>query len=131
MRSCTSPTDHPVIGTRWVFKNKIDESGQVIKNKIRFVAQGYNQEKGIDFDKTYALVARLDSIRILLAFAYFMNFKIYQMDVKSAFLNGFIKETVYVEQSLGFEHEKFSNHVFKLKKALYGLKQAPRAWYDD
>ena len=120
------PTDHPVIGTRWVFKNKLDESGQVIKNKARLVAQGYNQEECIDFDETYAPVARLESIRILLAFACFMNFKLYQMDVKCAFLNGFIKEIVYVEQRQGFENEKFSSHVFKLKKALYSLKQAPR-----
>ena len=91
------------------------------------MAQGYNQEEGINFDKTYASVDRIESIHILLAHANFMNFKLYQIDVKSDFLNGFIKETVYVEQPPSFEHEKFSNHIFKLKKILYGLKQAPCA----
>ena len=91
------PTGHPIIDTRWVFKNKLDELGQVIKNKARLVAHGYNQE-GINFNETFAPVAKLESIRILLAFACFMDFKVYQMDVKSAFLNGFIKKTVYVEQ---------------------------------
>ena len=91
------PTDHPVIGTKWVLKNKLDESGQVVNNKERLVEQEYNKKEGIDFDETYAPVARLESIHILLAYAYFMDFKLYQMDVKSAFLNGFIKKTVYVE----------------------------------
>ena len=108
----------------------MDENGNVVRNKARLVAQGYSQEEGINYDETYAPVARLKSIRLLLAYVCFMDFKLYQMDVKSAFLNGFIKEEVYVEQPPGFEHEIFSNHVFKLKKTLYGLKQAPRAWYD-
>jgi hypothetical protein len=118
------------IGTKWIFRNKLDEHGNVVRNKARLVAQGYSQEEGIDYDETYAPVARLESIRLLLAYACYMNFKLYQMDVKNAFLNGFIKEEVYVEQPPGFENEKFPNHVFKLKKALYGLKQAPRAWYE-
>ena len=84
----------------------------MIKNKERLVAQSYNQEEDIDFDEIYALAIRLGSIHILLTYACFMNFKFYQMDVKSAFLNGFIKETICVEQTLGFEHEKFPNHVF-------------------
>ena len=108
----------------------MDESGNVIRNKARLVAHGYSQEEGIDFDKTYAPVARLESIRVLLAFAYYMDFKLFQMDVKSIFLNGFIKEEVFVEQPPDFEYESFPNHVFKLKKTLYGLKQAPRTWYD-
>lgn len=92
--------------------------------------QGYCQEEGIDFDETLAPVARLEATRILLAFENHHNFEIFQMDVKSSFLNGFVKEDVYVEKPPLFEEEKFSNHVYKLKKALYGLKQAPRAWYD-
>ncbi|WP_374695330.1 reverse transcriptase domain-containing protein [Areca yellow leaf disease phytoplasma] len=108
----------------------LDEQGNVIRNKARLVAKGYNQEEGIDFDETYAPVARLEAIRLLLAFACYMNFKLFQMDVKSAFLNGFIFKQVFVEQAPGFESHAFPNHVFKLNKALYGLKQAPRAWYD-
>ena len=124
------PTDQSVIGTKWVYKNKADEQGNITKNKARLVAQGYNQEEGIDYEETFAPVARLEAIRILLSFACHHNFKLYQMDVKSAFLNGFIKENVYVEQPPLFVHEKYPDHVFKLKKALYGLKQAPRAWYE-
>ena len=94
------------------------------------MAQGFNQEEGIDFEEIFAPVARLESIRMLLAYASYMDFKLFQMDVKSAFLNGYIVEEVYVEQPPGFENHDFPNHVFKLKKALYGLKQAPKAWYD-
>ena len=124
------PKDKTVIGTKWVFRNKTNEEGIVVRNKARLVAQGYNQEEGIDFEETFAPVARLEAIRMLCAFACFKDFKLFQMDVKSAFLNGFINEEVYVEQPPGFEDPKFENHVFKLSKALYGLKQAPRAWYD-
>ncbi|KAK1608125.1 hypothetical protein QYE76_031798 [Lolium multiflorum] len=119
-----------VIGTKWVFKNKQDEHGIVIRNKARLVAQGYSQVEGVDFGETFAPVARLESIRILLAFAAHHGFKLQQMDVKSAFLNGPLHEEVYVKQPPGFEDPHFPNHVFKLKKALYGLKQAPRAWYE-
>ena len=94
------------------------------------VAQGYTQVKGLDFVETYVSVARLEAIRILLAYACAHNIKLYQMDVKSAFLNGYINEEVYVEQPLGFKDDKKPDHVYKLKKALYGLKQAPRAWYE-
>ena len=94
----------------------------MVRNKARLVAQGYNQEEGIDFDEIFAPVARFEAIHMLLAFSYFMNFKLYQMDVKSAFLNGFINEEVYVEQPPGFQNFKFPNHVFKITKALYGLK---------
>ena len=86
------PKDKHIIGTKWVFKNKLDENGIVVRNKARLVAQGYNQEEGIDFDETFALVARLEAIRVLLAYACSLNFQLYQMDVKSAFLNGFINE---------------------------------------
>ncbi|KAL5541106.1 hypothetical protein UlMin_043392 [Ulmus minor] len=111
-------------------KNKVDEGGIVTRNKARLVAKGYNQEEGIDYEETFAPVARLEAIRILLAFACYHDFVLFQMDVKSAFLNGFILEEVFVEQPPGFESFDFPNHVYKLKKALYGLKQAPRAWYD-
>ena len=94
------------------------------------VAQGYTQVEGIDFDESFALVARLESIRILLSIACIMKFKLYEMDVKSAFLNGFLNKEVFVEQPKGFQDPHFSDHVLRLKKALYGLKQAPRAWYD-
>ena len=124
------PENYPIIGTKWVFKNKLDEHGIIIRNKARLVAKGYNQEEGIDYEETYAPVARLEAIRMLLAYASIMNFKLYQMDVKSAFLNGLIQEEVYVEQPPGFEIPDKPNHVYKLQKALYGLKQAPRAWYE-
>ncbi|GJR59359.1 retrovirus-related pol polyprotein from transposon TNT 1-94 [Tanacetum coccineum] len=104
--------------------------GNLNRRTIRLVAQGYNQQEGIDYDETYAPVARLESIRILLAYACALDFKLFQMDVKSAFLNGFINEEVYVAQPLGFIDFKKPDHVYKLKKALYGLKQAPKAWYD-
>jgi hypothetical protein len=126
------PKDHRinVIGTKWVFKNKQDENGIVIRNKARLVAQGFAQIEGMDFEDTFAPVARLEAIRLLLAFASFHNFKLYQMDVKSAFLNGPLKETAYVAQPPGFEDPCRPNHVYLLHKALYGLKQAPRAWYE-
>ncbi|KAK1654085.1 hypothetical protein QYE76_071890 [Lolium multiflorum] len=126
------PKDHRinVIGTKWVFKNKQDENGIVIRNKARLVAQGFAQIEGMDFEDTFAPVARLEAIRLLLAFASFHNFKLYQMDVKSAFLNGPLKETAYVAQPPGFEDPRRPNHVYLLHKALYGLKQAPRAWYE-
>jgi hypothetical protein len=119
-----------VVGTKWVFRNKQDEHGVVTRNKARLVAKGYSQVKGLDFDETYTVVARLESIRILLAYATCHGFKLYQMDVKSAFLNGPIKEEGYVEQPPDFEDSEYPNHVYKLSKALYGLKQAPRAWYE-
>ena len=124
-------TDYPIISIKWVFRNKLDDMSNIVRNKARLVAQGYRQEEGINCDETYAPVnARLKSIRILLAFTCFMNFKLFQMDVKSAFLNVFIAEDVYVKQPPCFENELFPDHVFKLKKILYGLKQAPRAWYN-
>ncbi|GJT13039.1 retrovirus-related pol polyprotein from transposon TNT 1-94 [Tanacetum coccineum] len=123
------PRNMTIIGTKWVFRNKLDENGIVSRNKARLVAQGYNQQEGIDYDITYALVARLESIRILLAYACALDFKLFQMDVKSAFLNGFINEEVYVAQPPGFIDFEKPDHVYKLKKALYGLKQAPKAWH--
>ena len=123
----TRPGGVHIIGTKWIFKNKTNEDGEIIRNKSRLVAQGYTQVEGIDFDESFAPVARLESIRILMSIACTMNFKLYQMDVKCAFLNGYLNEEVFVEQPKGFED---LDHVLRLKKALYGLKQAPRAWYD-
>ncbi|GJT71375.1 retrovirus-related pol polyprotein from transposon TNT 1-94 [Tanacetum coccineum] len=108
----------------------IYENGIVSRNKARLVAQGYNQQKGINYDETYALVARLEFIRILLAYSCALDFKLFQMEAKSAFLNGFINEEVYMAQPPGFIDFEKPDHVYKLKKALYGLKQAPKAWYD-
>nr|CAN70899.1 hypothetical protein VITISV_022769 [Vitis vinifera] len=105
----------------------MDENDIIVRNKARLIAQGFNQEEGIDYEETFALVARLEAIRMLLAFACFNDFILYQMDVKSALLNGFINEEVHVEQPPGFQSFNFPNHVFKLKKAFYGLKQTPRA----
>jgi hypothetical protein len=124
------PKNHNVIGTKWVFHNKHNEDGLVVRNKARLVAQGYTQIEGLDFSATFAPVSRLEAIRILLAYACAHNIKLYQMDVKSAFLNGKISELVYVEQSPDFEDPKKPNHVYKLSKVLYGFKQAPRAWYE-
>ncbi|GKE92682.1 retrovirus-related pol polyprotein from transposon TNT 1-94, partial [Tanacetum coccineum] len=125
-----NPMDMTIIGTKWIFRNNLDENGVVSRNKARLVAQGYNQQEGIDYDKIYAPVARLESIRILLAYACALDFKLFQMDVKSAFLNGFINEEVYVGQPPGFIDFAKPNHVYRLKKALYKLKQALKAWYD-
>jgi hypothetical protein len=118
-----------VVGTMWVFCSKQDEHGVVTRNKAQLVAKGYSQVEGLEFDETFAPIARLESIRILLAYATHHGFKFYQMDVKSTFLNDSIKEVVYVEQLSGFESEEHPNHVYKLHKTLYGLKQPPRAWY--
>jgi hypothetical protein len=119
-----------VVGTKWVFRNKQDEHGVVTRNKARLVAKGYAQVAGLDFEETFAPVARLESYWILLAYVTHHSFKLFQMDVKSAFLNGPIKEEVYVEQPTGFEDDWYPDHVYKLSKALYGLKQTPRAWYE-
>ena len=99
-------------------------------NKARLVVKGYNQAEGIDYDETFVPIARLEAIRLLIAYTTHKGFKLYQMDVKTAFLNGYLKEEVYVEQTPGFEDASQPDHVYKLDKALYGLKQAPRAWYD-
>nr|GEV24928.1 retrovirus-related Pol polyprotein from transposon TNT 1-94 [Tanacetum cinerariifolium] len=119
-----------VITLKWIYKVKLDELGGILKNKARLVACGYSQEEIIDFEESFASVARLEAIRIFLAYAAHMNMVVYQMDVKTAFLNGNLRDEVYVSQPDGFMDPDNPNHVYKLKKALYGLKQAPRAWYD-
>ena len=124
------PKDTHVIGTKWIFKNKAYEDGEVVRIKSQLVAQWYTQVEGVDFNESFAPVARLKSICILLSIACVMNFKLYQMDVKSAFLNGLLQEKVFVKQPKGFQDPHFPDHVLWLKKALYGLKQALRAWYD-
>ncbi|GJR68906.1 putative ribonuclease H-like domain-containing protein [Tanacetum coccineum] len=116
------------IGTKWVYKNKKDERSIVVRNRARMVVQGYTQEKRIDYDEVFALVSRIEAIRLFLAYALFKDFVVYQMDVKSAFLYGKIEEEVYVCQPPGFEDPEFPNRVYKVEKALYGLHQAPRAW---
>nr|GFD39194.1 retrovirus-related Pol polyprotein from transposon TNT 1-94 [Tanacetum cinerariifolium] len=119
-----------VITFKWIYKVKLDEPGGILKNKAQLVARGYRQEEGIDFEESFALVARLEAIRIFLAYASHMNMVVYQMDVKTVFLNGNLQEEVYVSQLDGFVDPDNPNYVYKLKKALYWLKQAPRAWYD-
>nr|GEV95868.1 hypothetical protein [Tanacetum cinerariifolium] len=117
------------IGTKWVYRNKKDERGVVVRNKARLVAQRHRQEEGIDYDEVFAPVARIEALRIFLAFTSYMGFIVYQMDMKSDFMYGTINEEVYVTQPLGFVDPNFPNKVYKIMKALYGLHQAPRAWY--
>ncbi|WVZ96842.1 hypothetical protein U9M48_042425 [Paspalum notatum var. saurae] len=124
------PKGARVIGTKWVFRNKQDDEGNIVRNKAKLVAKGYSQVEGIDFGETFAPVARLEAIRFLLTYATHHDMKLYQMDVKSAFLNGYINKLVYVEQPPGFEDPNNPNHVYRLSKALYGFKQAPRVWYE-
>nr|GEY44916.1 hypothetical protein [Tanacetum cinerariifolium] len=119
-----------VITLKWIYKVKLDELGGILKNKARLVARGYHQEEGIDFEESFAPVDRLDAIRIFLAYAANMNMIVYQMDVKTALLNGILREEVYVRQPDEFVDKDNPSHVYKLKKALYWLNQAPRVWYD-
>ncbi|GJT75077.1 putative ribonuclease H-like domain-containing protein [Tanacetum coccineum] len=121
------PNRKRAIGSKWVFRNKKDEKEIVIRNKARLIAQGYTQEEWIDYDEVFAPVARIEAIRLFLAYASFKDFVVYQMDVKSAFLYGKIEEEVYVCQLPGFEDPDFPDRVYKVKKAVYGLHQAPRA----
>ncbi|GJV70198.1 retrovirus-related pol polyprotein from transposon TNT 1-94 [Tanacetum coccineum] len=119
-----------IISLKWIFKVKLDEYGGLLKNKARLVAIGYRQKKGIEFEESFAPVARIEAIRIFLAYASHKNMVVIQMDMKMTFLNGILNKDVYVSQPEGFVNQDHPNHVFRLKKALYGLKQAPRAWYD-
>ena len=115
-------TNKNVIGSKWVFKNKMNEQGQIVRNKAKLVYKGYAQIEGQDFDETFAPVARMEAIRMFLSYDYHKNFKIYQMDVNSSFLNGDLEEEVYMEQPRGFSLTDNPNYVCKLKKDLYGLK---------
>ncbi|GJY57627.1 putative ribonuclease H-like domain-containing protein [Tanacetum coccineum] len=124
------PSGKKAIDTKWVYRNKKDERGIVVRNKARIVAQGYKKEEAIDYDEVFAPVPRVKAIRLFLAYVLFMNFPVYQMDVKSAFLYGTIEEEVYVCQPPGFVDPEFPKKVYKVEKALYGLHQAPRAWYE-
>ncbi|GKD45409.1 putative ribonuclease H-like domain-containing protein [Tanacetum coccineum] len=124
------PNGKRPIGTKWVYRNKLDERGIVIRNKARLVALGHTQEEGIDYDEVFAPVARIEAIRLFLAYTSFKDFVVYQMDVKSAFLYGKIEKEVYVCQPSGFEDQDFPDRVYKVEKALYGLHQAPKAWYE-
>lgn len=133
-KNCTwklvkAPVGAKVIGVKWVYRTKLNENGEIDKCKARLVAKGYAQEKGIDYDEVFAPVARWDTIRMVVALAARNGWKLYQFDVKSAFLHGELTEDVYVTQPQGFEVKGEENKVYKLNKALYGLKQAPRAWF--
>ncbi|GJZ98395.1 retrovirus-related pol polyprotein from transposon TNT 1-94 [Tanacetum coccineum] len=119
-----------VINMKWLWKNKRDEENTVIRNKARLVAKGYNQQERIDFEESFAPVARLEAVMLFIAYAAHKSFPIYQMDVKTTFLNGPLKEEVYVNQTDRLVDPYHPDKVYRLKKALYGLKQAPRAWYD-
>ncbi|XP_074362613.1 uncharacterized protein LOC141702933 [Apium graveolens] len=122
------PEGHKAIGVKWVYKTKTNQDGEVEKYKARLVAKGYNQRYGIDYDEVFAPVARVDTMRLLTAIAAQNQWKIFQMDVKSAFLNGYLEEEVYIEQPPGYIQKGRESKVYRLKKALYGLKQASRAW---
>jgi hypothetical protein len=123
------PKNKDVVSSKWIYKIKHATNESIEKYKARFVARGFSQKEGIDYEETFALVARYTSIRTIIALAAKMKWKLHQMDVKTTFLNGVIEEEVYIEQPQGFEVEDRKTHVCRLKKALYGLKQAPRAWY--
>jgi hypothetical protein len=123
------PIDKSVVGSRWIYKVKQVVDGSVEKDNAKFVAQGFSQIKGIDYGETFAPVARYSSIRSILALSAQMGWRLHQMDVKTALLNGIIEEEVYIEQPEGFETFDRESHVCRLERELYGLKQAPRAWY--
>ncbi|GJW63611.1 retrovirus-related pol polyprotein from transposon TNT 1-94 [Tanacetum coccineum] len=124
------PEGKNIIALKWLWKNKCDAENIVVQNKTRLATKGYRQEEGIDFEESFALVACFEAVRMFIAYDAHKNITIFQMDVKTAFLNGPLKEEVYVSQPEGFIDPEFPDHVYRLKKALYGLKQAPRAWYD-
>ncbi|GKD43966.1 retrovirus-related pol polyprotein from transposon TNT 1-94 [Tanacetum coccineum] len=124
------PIVRNIIAVKWIWKNKTDAENMVIQNKSHLLAKGYGLEKGLDFEESFAPVARLEAVKIFMAYAAHKNFPIYQMDVKTAFMNVPLKEEAFVHHLDGFVDPDLPNHVYRLKKALYGLKQAPRAWYD-
>ena len=130
-RLVPKPQDKSIIGTKWIFKNKKDENGVIVRNKARLVAKGYRQQEGIDYDQTFAPVACTEAIRMFLVYAAYKDFTVFLMDVKTAFPYGNLKEEVYVSQPEGFVDLSKSDYVYILDRALYGLKQAPRAWYEE
>jgi len=119
-----------VIGVRWVFKTKLNPDGSICKHKARLVVKGYTQQYGVDYLETFALVARYDTIRLLITLAAHNCWQIHQLDVKSSFLNGFLAEEIFIKQPDGYVVKDKEDHVYLLKKALYGLKQVPQAWCD-
>ena len=123
------PKDKKCIGCKWVYKTKYNSDGTIEKHKARLVAKGFKQKYGIDYEETFTSIARQEAIRLVLSLAAHKGWKVMHMDVKSAFLNGYLQEKFYVEQPQGFIIKGKEHLVYKLKKALYGLKQAPRAWY--
>ncbi|KAI3708631.1 hypothetical protein L2E82_37937 [Cichorium intybus] len=129
-RLIPKPANASLVGLKWVYRNKLDIEGNMVRNKARLVVKGYCQQEGIDYEEKFAPVARLESVWIFLAYAAHKNIDVYQMDVKYAFLNGDLEETVFVEQPPGFETKEHPNHCYVLDKAVYVLKQAPRAWYE-
>nr|KAJ0190081.1 hypothetical protein LSAT_V11C800430260 [Lactuca sativa] len=124
------PSGKSITGTHWVYRNKVDKDGIISRNKARLVAQGFTQIESIDYGETFAPVARIEAIRLFLAYASYMNFIVYQMDVKTTFLNGVLEEEVFLNQPPGFVDKDHPDYVYRLDKAVYGLKQAPRAWYE-
>nr|KAJ0214633.1 hypothetical protein LSAT_V11C400162490 [Lactuca sativa] len=124
------PSGKSITGTRWVYRNKVDKDGIITRNKARLVAQGFTQIESIDYGETFAPVARIEAIRLFLAYASYMNFIVYQMDVKTAFLHGVLEEEVFLNQPPGFVDKDHPDYVYRLDKVVYGLKQAPRAWYE-
>ena len=122
------PKGKDIIGLKWVYKTKYNEDGSIQKHKARLVAKGYSQQPRVDFNETFAPIAIIETIRLVLAITAQLELNVYQMDVKSAFLNGELKEEVYVGQPRGYEFKGKEEKVYRLNKALYGLKQAPRAW---
>ena len=119
-----------MIGTKWVYRNKLDKNSEVIRNKARLFCKGYGQEEGIDYGETFSPVTRLEGVRTLVSYSAYKGFKFYQMDVKYTFLNGILEEEVYIEKPKEFVDGNNKNMVCRLHKALYGLKQAPREWYE-
>lgn len=122
------PNDVKPIGCKWIYKRKRDHAGKVQTFKARLVAKGYTQREGVDYEETFSPVAMLKSIRILLSIATFYDYEIWQMDVKTAFLNGNLEESIYMSQPEGFIEQDQEQKVCKLKKSIYGLKQASRSW---